>query len=156
MTSRQGAFTSDAVGIIAGQGDRIDALERYRSDPGSPSVVASYVPLRTIPGNGSNVRAGKLSLPAGISKLEVAAFFDSTGGELGASGFVFPAGWEEEHVLAGGLTVIAGGRVSGLALLRSSVASTSPFYVTATTDGGAPVQVTAALFVTPVGSVSID
>lgn len=161
MTSRQGAFSSDAVGIITGQGDRIDKLERFRTDPGSPTETAFYWPYTTI-GEGETVRVGVLTIPAGYSKLSAAGFFTASNGISAVTefGIVFGAEWEAEHVLAGGFTIggtgFAASRASGLALLRSSSRSTAPFSVTISTSDGVGGFSTGVLFVSPVGSVSME
>ena len=158
-SSRDGFLTSDAVGIIAGQGDRIDKLERFRTDPGEAGLVANYYPLTTIPGDNVPVRVGSLTLPRGYSRLTVACFF-AGGGSVSSVGITFPAGWEDEHVLIGGFTDTGGlgsssFRATGVGLMRSSSRKTSPFYARASIAGAGSVVTSGVIFVEPVGSVSL-
>lgn len=162
MTARSIFSTPDAVTNIVELGDRIDKLERFRSDPGAPRLAASYWPLTTIPGDGSNTRVGVVTLPAGYSRLQVAAFFSVTedGDTLTGAGIIFPAGWEETHVLAGGFTDTTGiaaiFRASGVGLMRSSSRVSDSFYVRANTASGSPAVAVGSLFVEPVDSLSFD
>lgn len=160
MTSaRDGFLSSDAVGIIAGQGDRLDRLERYREDPGEPQITASYYPLTTLPGDSSQVRVGAITLPRGYSKLTVAAFFQSGSTSLTGAGITFPPGWEDEHVVIGGFTDTSGlagslgFRASGVGLMRSSSRKTAPFYARASTEDESEVVSSGVLMIEPVGSI---
>lgn len=163
MTSaRDGFLSSDAVGIIAGQGDRIDRLERYREDPGEPAITASYYPQTTLPGTGEPQRVGSITLPRGYSRLTVACFFQlAEGGDtLTGAGITFPPGWEDEHVVIGGFTDTSGlgsgsfaFRASGIGLMRSSARKSASFYARGSSEGGTDVISAGTIMIEPVGSI---
>jgi len=153
-------FSTDLPSDLSTMGDRLDRLERAREPKAADDLVASYWPQQIIAGDGNLVRAGQVTIPAGFSKMDVAAFFapaEGSGAALTGFGIVFPPEFEALF-LAGGFTEGNFGdaisRASGMALARSGRRRTSPFYIRATTDPiGENVISLGFIAVAPVDSV---
>jgi hypothetical protein len=163
--SRSIFSTPDAVTDLRDLGDRLDVLERIPAAENG-SLVDAWAWNLELPPDGSNVFAGRLTLPAGFSKIEFLGSFLADGELLVSAGVPFEAPFEATNVVAGGITtgspLTSAWQAAGFVLARTSGTKKVRFYARGTSQsspgvpGSNPIRAIGALFVQPIRSVAFE